>query len=136
MHVVFAVIGLIAGSILGRDGGWFYGMFAGFAIGLWIGANGRINKLQKELVTLKKRLDSVSKSAHETTESSLPEMPVTTVTEEAEPESASKSDTSDIAIAEQREEASSTHSDNVEETIPSTKEQEDKQVYNLDLLSG
>ena len=33
MPFVLAIAGLIIGSMLGRHGGWVYGMLAGFAIG-------------------------------------------------------------------------------------------------------
>lgn len=56
MHIILAIVGLIAGSILGRHGSWLYGMLAGFAIGAWIIANHKIKKLQEELFTLKKHV--------------------------------------------------------------------------------
>lgn len=59
--IILAVIGLIIGLIFERNGGWVYGMFSGMALGLWVHANTKINKLQKELTTLSKNFHDLSK---------------------------------------------------------------------------
>jgi len=58
MHFVLAIAGLIIGSMLGRHGGWVYGMLAGFAIGAWINTDNKVKKLQEELSNLKDRMNS------------------------------------------------------------------------------
>lgn len=58
MHVVLAIAGLIIGAMLGRHGGWFYGMLAGFAIGLWMKTDNTIKLLRSELYNLKNQLNS------------------------------------------------------------------------------
>lgn len=60
MQFVLAIAGLLIGSMLGRDGGWLYGMLAGFAIGVWIQTDNKVKKLQEELTNLKHRLNSYS----------------------------------------------------------------------------
>ncbi|PCK08216.1 MAG: hypothetical protein COA42_10455, partial [Alteromonadaceae bacterium] len=61
IYIIFAVIGLIIGLALERNGGWAYGMFSGLALGLWIHANTKVSKLQKELTTLSKNFHDLSK---------------------------------------------------------------------------
>ena len=58
MQFVLAIAGLIIGSMLGRHGGWLYGMLAGFAIGAWLTTNNKVKKLQEELTNLKNSINS------------------------------------------------------------------------------
>ena len=58
MQFVLAIAGLIIGSMLGRHGGWVYGMLAGFAIGAWITTDNKVKKLQEELSNLKNSMNS------------------------------------------------------------------------------
>lgn len=60
MQIVLAIAGLIIGSMLGRHGGWLYGMLAGFAIGAWIQTDNKVKKLQQELSNLKNQIKSYS----------------------------------------------------------------------------
>ncbi len=66
MHFVLAIAGLIIGSMLGRDGGWVYGMLAGFAIGAWITTNNKVKILQEELSNLKNSINSFAQTKPET----------------------------------------------------------------------
>lgn len=74
MHFVLAIAGLIIGSMLGRHGGWVYGMLAGFAIGAWINTDNKVKKLQEELSNLKNSINSfteVKTEKEETTTQSI-----------------------------------------------------------------
>ena len=65
MHFVLAIAGLIIGSMLGRHGGWFYGMLAGFAIGAWMNTENKVKKLQEELSNLKNSIHSFTETKPE-----------------------------------------------------------------------
>ncbi len=65
MHFVLAIAGLIIGSMLGRHGGWVYGMLAGFAIGAWINTDNKVKKLQEELSNLKNSMHSFTEAKAE-----------------------------------------------------------------------
>jgi len=75
IQILFAIVGLLIGASLGRHGGWFYGMLGGFAVGLWIKNNSRINQLQKDIAALKQRLDTQSgpEEKQPETEADVPE---------------------------------------------------------------
>ena len=66
IHILFAIIGLLIGLALERNGGWAYGLLSGLALGLWIRANTQIIKLQKELSTLSGHFYDLSKFIEKT----------------------------------------------------------------------
>lgn len=76
MQFVLAVAGLIIGSMLGRHGGWFYGMLAGFAIGAWINTNNKVKKLQEDLSNLKNSIDSFTEAKPEPAKENTPSQTV------------------------------------------------------------
>ncbi len=51
--IVFAVLGLLVGASLGRHGGWAYAGLAGLALGLFIGLQRRLKKLEQEVARLR-----------------------------------------------------------------------------------
>lgn len=66
IHILFAIIGLLIGLALERNGGWAYGLLSGLALGLWIRANTQIIRLQKELSTLSGHFYDLSKFIEKT----------------------------------------------------------------------
>lgn len=68
MHIFLAIVGLLIGAMLGRDGGWLFGMLSGFAIGLWINTDNKVKKLQAELSNIKNQLQSYSEVNKEDTQ--------------------------------------------------------------------
>ena len=92
IHIVFAILGLASGFALGREGGWFYGMLGGFALGLYLKMSNQVFQLEKELSTLKSRLDGDPQpepsSEQESLEVTSPESSVELASEEIELEPA------------------------------------------------
>ncbi len=59
MQVIFAIAGLFIGLSLGRNGGWMYGLLAGFAIGAWVKASSELNELRRKLKSMQEQLDAL-----------------------------------------------------------------------------
>jgi len=53
MAIIFALLGVVAGLVLDRHGGWLYGGLAGFCLGLLISTRARVTRLERELTRLR-----------------------------------------------------------------------------------
>ncbi len=82
MRIGLALAGFLLGNILGRNGGWLYGLLAGFAIGAWLETRKQIAELKSEIDKLKQADNSKSRTAETpaaaTTADTTPETPVKT----------------------------------------------------------